>query len=111
MCDFGKDSSVREEPWYRSLTEETIRIKQDKKELVEKMGVACKRETRMSRASLVILAIGMFILLNVSLATLPAFSIFVWVTIWLGSIGGTLYYYAKHRRLSKMLLTHLSDRI
>ena len=75
------------------------------------MGAACKRETRMSRASLVILAIGMFILLNVSLATLPAFSIFVWLAIWFSSIGGTLYYYAKHRRLSKMLLTPDSDPI
>ncbi len=86
-------------------------VQQDEKELVEKMGVACKRETRMSRASLVIFAIGMIILLNVSLGTLPAFSILVWLAIWFSSIGGSLYYYEKHRRLSKMLLTHHSGRI
>ncbi len=86
-------------------------FQQDKKELVEKMGVACKRETRMSRASLVIFAIGILILLNVSLATLPAFSILLWLSVWFSSIVGTLYYYEKHRMLSKMLLTHGSDHI
>lgn len=85
------------------LAEDVIIVKHEEKKLMEKTALACKRETRMSRASVVVFAIGMIVVLNVFLANLPAFSIFLWLPIWFGLIIGTLYYAETHRRLSKAL--------